>query len=149
MKAVMAAFLLFPALILGFAAVAVVSDFGLASLNNAGPHGLSEVLYAFTSGAANNGSAFAGLNANTIFYNLGIGMSILAGRFIYIIAALVIAGAMVRKPRFEANLGTFPVDGPTFGFLFTSIVAVLGLLTFFPAFALGPVVEHLMRGELF
>ncbi|MFA7295576.1 MAG: potassium-transporting ATPase subunit KdpA [Dehalococcoidia bacterium] len=149
MKAVMAAFLLFPALILGFAAVAVVSDFGLASLNNAGPHGLSEVLYAFISGAANNGSAFAGLNANTTFYNLGLGVSILLGRFIYIIAALVIAGAMVRKRRVETSLGTFPVDGPTFGFLLTGIVAVLGLLTFFPAFALGPVVEHLMRGDLF
>jgi K+-transporting ATPase ATPase A chain len=149
MKAVMAAFLLFPALILVWSAVAAVTEVGLSSLNNSGPHGLSEMLYAFTSGAANNGSAFAGLNANTTFYNLGIGINMLVGRFIYIIATLVVAGTMVQKRRVEATLGTFPVDGMTFGFLFTGILAVLGLLTFFPAFALGPLVEHLVRGELF
>lgn len=150
MKAVMAAFLLFPLLILGWSAVGSVMSFGTGTLNNAGPHGLSEILYAFTSGAGNNGSAFAGLGANTTFYNLGIGINILFGRFIYIIAALVIAGSMVQKRRVPASLGTFPVDGATFGVLFAGVIAVVGLLTFFPAFALGPVVEHLMRdGVLF
>jgi K+-transporting ATPase ATPase A chain len=150
MKAVMAAILVFPLLILGWAAVGAVAAFGTDTLNNAGPHGLSEILYAFTSGAANNGSAFAGLGANTTFYNLGIGLSMLIGRFIFIVAVLVIAGTMVEKRRVPASLGTFPVDGGTFGGLFAGVIAIVGLLTFFPAFALGPVVEHLMRdGALF
>jgi len=151
MKAVMAAFLLFPLLILAWTAVGSVSDFGTSSLNNSGPHGFSEMLYAFTSGAGNNGSAFAGLNANTTFYNLGIGLNMLFGRYIYIIAALLIAGTMVRKRRVPASLGTFPVDGGTFGALFTGVLIVVGLLTFFPVLALGPIVEHLMRtgGQLF
>jgi K+-transporting ATPase ATPase A chain len=150
MKAVMAAFLLFPLLILGWAAVGSVMTFGTGTLNNSGPHGLSEILYAFTSGAGNNGSAFAGLGANTTFYNLGIGINMLFGRFIYIIAVLVIAGSMVQKRRVAPSLGTFPVTGATFGGLFAGVIAVVGLLTFFPAFALGPVVEHLMRdGVLF
>ncbi|MEI7925578.1 MAG: potassium-transporting ATPase subunit KdpA [Chloroflexota bacterium] len=150
MKAVMAAFLLFPLVILGWTAVAVVTELGTSSLNNAGPHGFSEVLYAFTSGAGNNGSAFAGLNANTWFYDLGIGINMLVGRYIYIIAALVIAGSMVRKRRVPASLGTFPVDGGTFGGLFAGVLVVVGLLTFFPALALGPIVEHLARaGSLF
>src|SRR5262249_38864399 len=110
----------------------------------------SEILYAFTSGAGNNGSAFAGLGANTTFYNLGIGVNMLVGRFIFIIAVLVIAGTMAEKQQHPPSLGTFPVDGATFGGLFPAVVAIVGLLTFFPAFALGPVVEHLMRsGALF
>lgn len=150
MKAVMAAFLLFPLLILGWSALGSVMSFGTGTLNNVGPHGLSEILYAFTSGAGNNGSAFAGLGANTTFYNLGIGINILFGRFIYIIAVMVIAGSMVQKRRVAPSLGTFPVDGATFGVLFAGVIAVVGLLTFFPVFALGPVVEHLMRdGVLF
>jgi K+-transporting ATPase ATPase A chain len=150
MKAVMAAILVFPLLILGWAAVGAVTSYGTDTLNNAGPHGLSEILYAFTSGAANNGSAFAGLGANTTFYNLGIGINMLVGRFIFIIAVMVIAGAMVQKQQHPPSLGTFPVDGATFGGLFAGVIAIVGLLTFFPAFALGPVVEHLMRsGSLF
>ena len=150
MKAVMAAILIFPLLILGWAAVGAVQSFGTDTLNNAGPHGLSEILYAFTSGAANNGSAFAGLGANGTFYNLGIGLCMLIGRFIFIIAVLVIAGSMVEKRRVPASLGTFPVNGATFGGLFAGVIAIVGLLTFFPAFALGPIVEHLMRdGTLF
>ncbi len=150
MKAVMAALLIFPLLILGWTAVGVVNEFGTDTLNNAGPHGFSEVFYAFTSGAANNGSAFAGLGANTTFYNLGIGLNMLLGRFVFIAAVLVVAGAMARKQRVAPGLGTFPVDGGTFGGLFSAVIAIVGLLTFFPALALGPVVEHLMRdGSLF
>jgi potassium-transporting ATPase potassium-binding subunit len=150
MKAVMAALLIFPLLILGWAAVASVQSFGTDTLNNAGPHGLTEILYAFTSGAANNGSAFAGLGANTTFYNLGVGLCMLIGRFIFIVAVLVIAGSMVEKRRVPASLGTFPVNGATFGGLFAAVIGIVGLLTFFPAFALGPIVEHLMRdGRLF
>ncbi|MGE0227024.1 MAG: potassium-transporting ATPase subunit KdpA [Dehalococcoidia bacterium] len=150
MKAVMVALLIFPLLILGWAAVGAVQSFGTDTLNNAGPHGLSEILYAFTSGAANNGSAFAGLGANTTFYNLGIGINMLVGRFIFIVAVMVIAGTLVEKRRVPASLGTFPVDGITFGGLFAGVILIVGLLTFFPAFALGPVVEHLMRsGNVF
>jgi K+-transporting ATPase ATPase A chain len=147
MKAVMIALLIFPLLILGWSAVGAVQSFGTGTLNNAGPHGLSEILYAFTSGAANNGSAFAGLGANTTFYNLGIGVNMLIGRFIFIVAVLVIAGTLVEKRRVPASLGTFPVDGATFGGLFTGVIAIVGLLTFFPVAALGPIVEHLMRGD--
>jgi K+-transporting ATPase ATPase A chain len=150
MKAVMVALLIFPLLILGWAAVGAVQSFGTDTLNNAGPHGLSEILYAFISGAANNGSAFAGLGANTTFYNVGIGINMLVGRFIFIVAVMVIAGALVEKRRVPASLGTFPVDGVTFGGLFAGVILIVGLLTFFPAFALGPIVEHLMRsGNLF
>ena len=149
MKAVMVALLIFPLLILGWSAVGAVQSFGTGTLNNAGPHGLSEILYAFTSGAANNGSAFAGLGANTTFYNLGIGVNMLVGRFIFIVAVMVIAGTMVQKQRRPASLGTFPVDGATFGGLFAGVIVIVGLLTFFPAFALGPVVEHLMRDGSF
>ncbi|MBX7111107.1 MAG: potassium-transporting ATPase subunit KdpA [Dehalococcoidia bacterium] len=150
MKSAMVALLIFPLLILGWSAIGVAQSFGTDALNNAGPHGLSEILYAFSSGAANNGSAFAGLGANTTFYNLGIGINILVGRFIFIVAVMVIAGTMVEKRRVPASLGTFPVDGVTFGGLFAGVILIVGLLTFFPAFALGPIVEHLMRsGTLF
>ncbi|MCC6236119.1 MAG: potassium-transporting ATPase subunit KdpA [Dehalococcoidia bacterium] len=147
MKAVMASLLVFPVLILVWTAVAVVNPFGTDTLNNAGPHGFSEVLYAFTSGSANNGSAFAGLGANGTFYNLGIGVNMLFGRFVFLVSVMVIAGAMARKQRVAASPGTFPVDGFTFGGLFTGIIVIVGLLTFFPALALGPIVEHLMRAD--
>ncbi len=147
MKAVMASLLVFPVLILVWTAVAVVHPFGTDTLNNGGPHGFSEAMYAFTSGAANNGSAFAGLGANATFYNLGIGVNMLAGRFVFLVAVLVVAGAMAGKQRVAASPGTFPVDGFTFGGLFTGIIVIVGLLTFFPALALGPIVEHLMRGD--
>ncbi len=147
MKAVMAAVLIFPLLILGWLAVAAVNDFGTDNLNNAGPHGLSEMLYAFTSGAANNGSAFAGLNANSTFYNLGIGINMLFGRFVFIIAALLIAGTMGAKKRVSPGPGTFPTDGATFGVLLIGTIAIVGLLTFFPVLALGPVVEQLLLND--
>jgi K+-transporting ATPase ATPase A chain len=150
MKAVMAPLLIFPLLILAWSGVGAVTSYGTATLNNSGPHGLSEIFYAFTSGAANNGSAFAGLGANTTFYNLGIGLSMLLGRFVYMVAVLVIAGTMVRKQRRPVSLGTFPVEGGTFGGMFAGVVVIVGVLTFLPAVALGPVVEHLVRsGQLF
>ncbi len=145
MKAVMAALLVFPLVILVWSAIGAVADVGTSSLNNGGPHGLSEILYAFTSGAANNGSAFAGLNANTTFYNLGIGLNMLVGRFVFIAAVMVVAGGLAEKRLVPASLGTFPVTGATFGGLFAGVIVVVGLLTFFPALALGPIVEHLMR----
>lgn len=147
MKAVMAAVLVFPLLVLAWLGVAAVSDFGTDNLNNVGPHGLSEMLYAFTSGAANNGSAFAGLNANSTFYNLGIGINMLFGRFVFIIAALLIAGTMGAKKRVAPGPGTFPTDGATFGGLLIGTIAIVGLLTFFPVLALGPIVEQLLLND--
>ena len=144
MKAVMATVLVFPLLILAWLGIAAVNDFGTGQLNNAGPHGLSEMLYAFTSGAANNGSAFAGLSADSTFYNLGIGINMLFGRFVFIVAALVIAGTMGAKKRVPPGPGTFPTDGATFGGLLIATIAIVGLLTFFPVLALGPIVEQLL-----
>lgn len=147
MKAVMAAILVFPLLILVWLAFASVNSFGTDNLNNAGAHGFSEMLYNFTSGAANNGSAFAGMNANSTFYNLGIGINMLFGRFVIIVSVLLIAGTMASKKRVEPGPGTFPTDGMTFGGLLTGTVAIVGLLTFFPVVALGPIVEHLQLGD--
>ncbi len=144
MKAVMFAVLSFSLVVLAWTAVAVVNSFGTATLNNGGPHGFSEALYAFTSAAANNGSAFAGLGANGTFYNLGLGFNMLVLRFIPIIAMFVIAGTMVEKKRVAPGPGTFPVDGPMFGLLFAGVVVIVGVLTFFPALALGPIVEQLI-----
>jgi len=143
MKAVMAAFLSFALVLLGWTAVGAVNAFGTDTLNNAGPHGFSEILYAFTSGTGNNGSAFAGLGANGTFYNTGIGVCMLVGRFFYIVPVMVIAGSMAQKTRATPGPGTFPTDGIVFGGLLAGVVLIVGLLTFFPAFALGPVVEHL------
>jgi K+-transporting ATPase ATPase A chain len=143
MKAVMAAFLSFALVLLGWTAIGVVNSFGTDTLNNAGPHGFSEILYAFTSGAGNNGSAFAGLGANGTFYNTGIAVCMLVGRFFYIVPVMVIAGSMAEKRRATPGPGTFPTDGLIFGALLTGVVLIVGLLTFFPAVALGPVVEHL------
>jgi potassium-transporting ATPase potassium-binding subunit len=142
MKAVMLALLSFALVALGWAAVGAVNSFGTDTLNNGGPHGLSEILYAFLSGAANNGSAFAGLGANTTFYNLGIGICMLVGRFLFIVPVMVIAGTMVQKKRVPPSAGTFPTDGLIFGGLLFGVVVLVGLLTFFPAFSLGPIVEH-------
>jgi K+-transporting ATPase ATPase A chain len=151
MKAVMIAVLSFALVLLTWAAVGAVNSFGTGTLNNAGPHGLSEILYAFDSGSANNGSAFAGLGANTTFYNLGIGVCMLVGRFLFIVPVLYVAGTMVQKKRVAPGPGTFPTDGVIFGTLLAGVVLIVGLLTFFPAFSLGPIVEHLaMRdGTLF
>jgi K+-transporting ATPase ATPase A chain len=135
--------LIFPLTILGFTAVsALAPDFGLTSLNNSGAHGLSEILYAFTSGTGNNGSAFAGLNANTLWYNTTIGLSMLIGRFLMIIPMLAIAGNLARKKYTPPSLGTFPVHTPLFTVLLVSIVLIVGALTFFPALSLSPILEH-------
>ncbi|WP_428065609.1 potassium-transporting ATPase subunit KdpA [Candidatus Proelusimicrobium volucris] len=116
------------------------------SILNPGPHGLTEVLYAFTSGAGNNGSAFAGLNVNTVFYNLGIGISMLIGRFAIIVPCLVMAGSLASKKTMATSQGTFPTDGLLFGGLLLGVILVVGVLTYFPALALGPVLEMLMLG---
>jgi K+-transporting ATPase ATPase A chain len=109
-----------------------------------GPHGLTEMLYAFASGAGNNGSAFAGLNANTPFYNLLIGVAMWVGRFGVLLPALAIAGSMAGKPAAPPSAGTFPTDGPLFTLLLVAVIVVVGALTFFPALTLGPLVEHLL-----
>lgn len=127
-----------------FSAIASVSNPGLSSLNNAGPHGLSEILYAFSSAAGNNGSAFAGLNANTVFYNLMLGFGMLIGRFGVIIPALAIAGSMSGKKITPFSSGTFRTDNSLFIALLIGVILIIGGLTHFPALALGPIVEHLL-----
>jgi K+-transporting ATPase ATPase A chain len=143
--------LIFPLLILGFSAWSAVADYGLSSLNNTGPHGLSEILYAFSSAAGNNGSAFAGLNANTPWYNTTLGITMLAGRFLMIIPALAIGGSLVDKKIVPPSAGTFPTNGTLFVALLIGVVFIVGALTFFPALCLGPVVEHFLaqHGKLF
>lgn len=127
-------------------ALGVFLESARSSILNPGPHGLTEVLYAFTSGAGNNGSAFAGLNANTVFYNLGVGISMLIGRFAIIVPCLVMAGSLASKKTMAASQGTFPTDGLLFGSLLLGVILVVGVLTYFPALALGPVLEMLMLG---
>jgi hypothetical protein len=143
--------LVFPVSVLVLSGWAAVVPQGTSSLANAGPHGLSEILYAFTSGAANNGSAFAGLDTNTPFWNVGLGVDMLLGRFFMIVPALAIGGAMVAKKSAPPGPGTFPTGGPTFVLLLVSVILVVGALTFFPALSLGPVLEHFaaQRGRLF
>jgi K+-transporting ATPase ATPase A chain len=123
-------------------ALAVMIPQGLSSMNNGGPHGLSEVLYCFAEAANNNGSAFAGLNANTPFYNIGTGVVIWIGRFIPIISILAIVGRLAAKKTVEASSGTLPTHGWTFGLTLTGVIIVVAALTFFPALCLGPIVEH-------
>jgi len=139
------------ATILLFSALAVVIPAGTASIANPGPHGLSEILYAFSSGAGNNGSAFAGLSANTLFYNISLALAMLIGRFGVIIPVLAIAGSMVVKKTVAANAGTFATTGPLFTGLLMGVVLIVGALTFFPALALGPLVEHFLMwgGKVF
>jgi K+-transporting ATPase ATPase A chain len=146
MKLAMLYVLIFPLVILGLSAVAAVIPQGTSSLNNAGPHGLSEILYAYTSGAGNNGSAFAGLNANTPFWNISLAITMLMGRFLMIIPVLAIAGSMVGKKVVPAGPGTFPTHGTLFTGLLVSVVIIVGALTFFPALSLGPLVEHFLAG---
>jgi len=151
MKLVMLYILIFPLIILGFSAWSAVAPYGVSSLNNAGPHGLSEILYAFSSAAGNNGSAFAGLNANTPWWDTTMGLAMLAGRFLMIIPALAIGGSMVGKKVVPASLGTFPTNGPLFTGLLIGVVVIVGALTFFPALCLGPIVEHFLAnaGKLY
>lgn len=134
--------LIFPIIILGFTAWSSVASYGISSLNNSGPHGLSEILYAYTSAAGNNGSAFAGLNANTDWYNMTLGLAMLAGRFLMIIPALALAGSMAGKKTVPAGPGTFQTDSGMFLILLLSVIIIVGALTFFPALALGPISEH-------
>jgi K+-transporting ATPase ATPase A chain len=137
--------LIFPLIILGFSAVAILSPtYGLSALTNHGPHGLSEILYAYTSATGNNGSAFAGLSANTDWYNLTLGIAMFFGRFLMLIPMLAIAGNLVQKKSVPSTSGTFPVTTPLFTTLLTGVIVIVGALTFFPALALGPVLEHLL-----
>jgi K+-transporting ATPase ATPase A chain len=146
MKVAMLYVLIFPLLILGFSGWGAVAPYGVSSLNNNGPHGLSEILYAFSSAAGNNGSAFAGLNANTPWWNICLGLAMLAGRFLMIVPVLAIAGSMVGKKTVPAGPGTFPTDTGLFAGLLVAVVLIVGALTFFPALSLGPVVEHFLAG---
>ena len=137
--------LIFPLLILGFAAVAVLMpNLGLSALTNHGPHGLSEILYAYASATGNNGSAFMGLNANTHWYNYSLGIAMFIGRFMMIIPMLAIAGNLAGKKIVPETAGTFPVTTPLFTILLTSVIVIVGALTFFPVLSLGPILEHLL-----
>jgi potassium-transporting ATPase potassium-binding subunit len=136
--------LVFPLVILIFTAISVVHPLGTAGISNPGPHGLSQVLYAFTSGAGNNGSAFAGLTVNTAWYDTTIGITMLIGRFFMIIPMLAIAGNLAQKKYVPPSLGTFPVTTPLFTVLLIGVIIIVGALTFFPALSLGPILEHLL-----
>ncbi|MCL6708516.1 potassium-transporting ATPase subunit KdpA [Pseudomonas sp. R2.Fl] len=151
MKYAMLAVLILPLAILGFTAVSAVLPFAVASIGTAGPHGLSEILYAFTSAAGNNGSALGGLTGNTPWYNTTLGISMLLGRFAYAVPVMAIAGSLAAKVRVPASSGTFPTDGPLFVGLLVGIILILGGLQFFPALALGPIVEHfaMLAGQTF
>ena len=151
MKFAMLAVLILPLTILGFTAISAVAEFGTSSILTPGPHGLSEILYAYTSAAGNNGSAFGGLSANTPWYNTTLGIAMLLGRFAYLVPVLAIAGSLVKKPRIAASSGTFPTDRPLFVGLLIGIIIILGGLQFFPALALGPIVEHvvMLAGQSF
>jgi potassium-transporting ATPase potassium-binding subunit len=143
--------LIFPLVILTFAAWSAVAPYGISSLNNAGPHGLSEILYAFTSAAGNNGSAFGGLNANTPWYNVSLGLTMLIGRFLMIVPALAVAGVLAGKKSVPPGPGTLPTNGPLFAALLVGVILIVGALTFFPALSLSPIVEHFLMqsGKVF
>jgi K+-transporting ATPase ATPase A chain len=144
--------LIFPLIILGFASITVLMPhLGLSSLANHGPHGLSEILYAYVSATANNGSAFAGLSANTHWYNYSLGAAMFFGRFIMIVPMLAIAGSLAGKKIVPASSGTFPVTTPLFTVLLIAVILIVSALTFFPVLSLGPVLEHLLlqAGQLF
>jgi len=150
-KMAMLAILILPLSILGFSAIATVVDAGLAGPANQGPHGFSEILYAFTSATGNNGSAFAGISANTLFYNTTIGLAMFIGRFLMIVPMMAIAGSLAAKKIVPASAGTFPTHGGVFVGLVVGVILIVGGLTYFPALALGPLVEHLSMnaGTLF
>jgi potassium-transporting ATPase potassium-binding subunit len=143
MKLAMLFILIFPAVILFPAGVAVVTKAGLAGISNPGPHGLSQILYAYTEASANNGSAFAGLNANTPFYNVTLAYVMLFGRFLMKVPVLALAGSLVGKKAVPASAGTFPTNGAIFVVLLVGVILIVAALTFFPADALGPIVEEL------
>ncbi|UDL94721.1 potassium-transporting ATPase subunit KdpA [Lichenihabitans sp. PAMC28606] len=151
MKLAMLAVLIYPPLVLGFTAASVMLKTGLDSLNNAGAHGLSEILYAFASTTANNGSAFGGLTGNTLWYNTTLGLAMFLGRFAYVIPVLALAGSVAAKKKSPASVGTFPTDSPLFVGLLLGVIVILYLLQYFPALALGPIVEHfsMLAGKAF
>ena len=144
-KMAMLTVLIYPLMVLTFTAISLVAPkFGLTSLSNAGPHGLSEIFYAYAEAGANNGSAFAGLNANTLWYNTTLATTMLFGRFFMVIPVLAIAGSLVQKKHVPETSGTFPVTSPLFTGLLVSVIVIVGALTFFPALSLGPILEHLL-----
>src|SRR5271165_2496535 len=143
-KMAMLVSLVFPLVILGFAGISSVYSFGTSSILNPGPHGLSEILYLFTSSAGNNGSAFGGINGNTLWYNTTGGFTMLIGRFLMMIPTLAIAGNLAQKKYVPPSLGTFPVTTPLFTILLIGVILIVGALTFFPALSLGPILEHLL-----
>ena len=143
-KMAMLVVLIFPLLILVFAAISMVQPYGIARISNPGPHGLSQILYAFVSGAGNNGSAFGGLTVNTLWYDTTIALTMLGGRFLMIIPMLAIAGNLAGKKYVPPSLGTFPVTTPLFTVLLIGVILIVGALTFFPALSLGPILEHLL-----
>ena len=151
MKYAMLAVLVLPLAILGFTAVSAMLPFAVASVGTAGPHGLSEILYAYTSAAANNGSAFGGLTGNTVWYNTTLGIAMMLGRFAYVVPVMALAGSLAAKVKVAPSPGTMPTDGPLFVGLLIGIILILGGLQFFPALALGPIVEHLamLAGQTF
>lgn len=151
MKFAMLAVLVLPLVILGFTAISAMLPFAVASVGTNGPHGLSEILYAYTSAAGNNGSAFGGLSGNTVWYNATLGIAMLLGRFAYVVPVMAIAGSLAVKVKSPASAGTFPTDGPLFVGLLIGIILILGGLQFFPALALGPIVEHfaMLAGQTF
>jgi K+-transporting ATPase ATPase A chain len=151
MKLAMLFILIFPTVILLPAGIAMVTKAGLAGISNPGPHGFSQILYAFSEASANNGSAFGGLNANTPFYNVTLAVVMLFGRFMMKIPVLALAGSLAAKRAVPASAGTFPTTGAVFVILLVGIILIVAALTFFPADALGPIVEHLamMQGKLF
>jgi K+-transporting ATPase ATPase A chain len=150
-KMAMLAILILTLTILGFSAFALIKPFGASSISNPGPHGLSQVLYAYVSSTGNNGSAFAGLSANTMWYNTSTGVAQLLGRFFMIIPVLAIAGSLAKKKTVPESAGTFPVTGGLFAGLLVSTIVIVGALTFFPALSLGPILEHLLMnaGKVF
>jgi K+-transporting ATPase ATPase A chain len=144
MKLAMLAVLIYPLCVMGFTAASLMVKTGLDSLGNSGPHGLSEVLYAFASTNANNGSAFAGLSGNTLWYNTTLGAAMFIGRFLYVVPVLALAGSFAAKKKSPASVGTFPTHGGLFVGLLIGVIVILYLLQYFPALALGPVVEHFL-----
>jgi K+-transporting ATPase ATPase A chain len=151
MKLAMLAVLIYPMVVLGFSGAAVLLQTALDSLGNSGPHGLSEIIYAYASTNANNGSAFAGLNGNTLWFNSTLGVAMLLGRFGYVIPVLALAGSLAAKKKVPTSAGTFPTDGPLFVGLLVGVIVILYLLQYFPALSLGPVVEHylMLHGKTF
>jgi potassium-transporting ATPase potassium-binding subunit len=144
MKFAMLAVLIYPLIVLGFTGASVLLQTALDSLGNSGPHGLSEILYLFASSNANNGSAFAGINGNTLWFNTAGGLAMLLGRFAYVVPVLAMAGSLAAKKKVPASAGTFPTDGPLFVGLLVGVIVILYLLQYFPALSLGPVVEHFL-----